>query len=298
VALKSVFSALKKEGYITKDLDLYLLSLNSEENDRAIDVNAPSQIGTCLRSRYYARTGAPLDSNAIDARARRIFDNGSYVHIRLQEYLKKLGKLLMDEVPVYSKEFNIQGHTDGIIRISSNEVAVLEIKSINSKGFSDLKDAKADHKLQGLTYAFCLEERRKFLQKTYPSLEEFEASEKSRKKDYESLYQHLKSGHKYTREQKIEYQVSLHLILDNLLFDVQIPITKVIFLYESKDTQELKEYCILSKDTQSIQTLDKIKEDCAYLNNCVKNVIIPPRCSSSVADSSCRWCSYKTECWN
>ena len=45
MALKSVFNAMKREGYIIKDLDLYLLSLNEEDNDRAIDVNAPSQSG-------------------------------------------------------------------------------------------------------------------------------------------------------------------------------------------------------------------------------------------------------------
>lgn len=83
MALKSVFNAMKREGYIIKDLDLYLLSLNEEDNDRAIDVNAPSQIGKCLRQRFYARTQAERDSNAIDARTRRIFDNGTKTHERL-----------------------------------------------------------------------------------------------------------------------------------------------------------------------------------------------------------------------
>lgn len=50
MSLNSIFNAMKKEGYIIKDLDLYLLSLNGEDNDRAIDVNAPSQIGSCPRA--------------------------------------------------------------------------------------------------------------------------------------------------------------------------------------------------------------------------------------------------------
>ena len=82
MALKSVFNAMKRDGYVVKDLDLYLLSLNGTDNDRAIDVNAPSQIGKCLRQRFYARTGAESNSNAVDARTRRIFDNGTKTHER------------------------------------------------------------------------------------------------------------------------------------------------------------------------------------------------------------------------
>ena len=73
MALKAVFSAMKREGYIVKDLELYLLGLNATDEDRAIDVNAPSQAGVCMRARYYARTGAPKDGASIDARTRRIF---------------------------------------------------------------------------------------------------------------------------------------------------------------------------------------------------------------------------------
>ena len=106
MALKAVFSAMKREGYVIKDLDLYLLSLNATDEDRAIDVNAPSQAGTCMRARYYARTGAPRDFGSVDARTRRIFDNGTKTHERLQEYLLKQGMLLMDEVPVHNYEYN------------------------------------------------------------------------------------------------------------------------------------------------------------------------------------------------
>ena len=149
MALKSVFNAMKREGYVIKDLDLYLLSLNGEDNDRAIDVNAPSQIGGCLRSRYYSRTQASRDTNAVDARTRRIFDNGTKTHERLQQYLEEQGMLLMDEVPVYNATYNIQGHTDGILALGAVEKGVLEIKSINSNGFSNLKTVKEEHRKQG-----------------------------------------------------------------------------------------------------------------------------------------------------
>ena len=45
---------------ITARIDNYLAT-NVEENDRAVDVNSPSQVFKCMRSLYYARTGAESD---------------------------------------------------------------------------------------------------------------------------------------------------------------------------------------------------------------------------------------------
>lgn len=298
MALKSVFNAMKREGYIIKDLDLYLLSLNEEDNDRAIDVNAPSQIGKCLRQRYYARTGATRDSNAVDARTRRIFDNGTKTHERLQQYLAEQGMLLMDEIPVVNDFYNIQGHTDGLLAISKVEKAILEIKSINSNGFSQLKTAKEEHIQQGLSYVYCVEERRKFLHNEYDTYEDFEADRDSLMRSYEKYYQHLKGGNKFTRDEKIWFQCDLHYRMDSILMKTNTPITKVIFLYENKDNQELKEFCVSSKEAKSKDITTQILNDCDWLNECVKKGTVPPRCSSTKSCMDCRFCSFAIECWN
>ena len=298
MALKSVFNAMKREGYVIKDLDLYLLSLNDEDNDRAIDVNAPSQIGKCLRQRFYARTSADRDSNAVDARTRRIFDNGTKTHERLQHYLAEQGMLLMDEIPVLNAEYNIQGHTDGLIAVSKVEKAILEIKSINSNGFSQLKTAKDEHVQQGLSYVYCVEERRKYLRETYANLEEFEAYKEELMEEYALNYQHLKGGRKFTREEKIQFQCELHYKMDYILMQTNTPITKVVFLYENKDNQELKEYCVSSREAKSQEILTGVLDDCANLNDYVANGVVPPRCSSSKSSMECRFCPYSVECWN
>lgn len=297
MSLNNVFSAMKKSGYIIKDLDMYLLGLSAKDNDRAIDVNAPSAVGSCIRSRYYTRMGAESDPYSIDARTRRIFDNGSGVHERLQSYLKKQGMLLMDEVPLVNEDYAIQGHTDGILKLG-NELAILEIKSINSRGFSELKSEKPEHKMQGLVYLFCLEEKRKYLQSTYPTEEEFNASSLSRSMKYASKYSYLKDGSKYTSKEKIKLQVKLCKQADEILYHCKKPVTKVIFLYESKDTQDLKEFCVTSVEPQSKVIMKNILEDFEKLNECVKNKKIPDRCASNKNDNVCRWCNYKTECWN
>lgn len=298
MALKSVFNAMKREGYIIKDLDLYLFSLNEEDNDRAIDVNAPSQIGKCLRQRFYARTQAERDSNAIDARTRRIFDNGTKTHERLQAYLAEQGMLLMDEIPVLNQYYNIQGHTDGLLAISKVEKAILEIKSINSNGFSQLKDAKEEHKQQGLSYVYCVEERRKELHELYPDFESFEADKAKLMKEYAKHYQHLKGGRKHTREEKIQFQCELHYRMDSILMNTKVPITKVIFLYENKDNQELKEYCVSSRDAKSQTVMTEVLGDCAKLNEYVLKGKVPARPYTAKSSMECRFCPYAIECWN
>lgn len=298
MALKAVFSAMKREGYVVKDLDLYLLGLNATDEDRAIDVNAPSQAGVCMRARFYARTGATRDGASIDARTRRIFDNGTKTHERLQEYLLKQGMLLMDEVPVHNYDYNIQGHTDGVLKLSASERGILEIKSINSNGFSSLKGAKEEHRKQGLVYIFCLEERRKYLQATYKTRDSFDKSLSKRMKEYAKLYQHLKDGSKFTREEKIEFQCELHAKMDSILYDTRVPITKAVFLYENKDTQDLKEFTVSSLEASSKNILDEVLKEYSDLNGYVADGEVPDRISRIKSDPACRWCNFRTECWN
>lgn len=298
MSLNKIFTSMKKEGYVVKPLEMYLLSLSAKDSDRALNVNAPSAVGQCLRARYYTRTNAPCDSFSVDARTRRIFDNGTCVHERLQSYLKKQGMLLMDEVPLVNEEYNIQGHTDGILLLDNNELGVLEIKSINSRGFTELKAEKPEHRKQGLVYLYCLEQYRQYLQNTYSTEGDFNKSSTARSMKYYKHYDYLQDGSKYTKEQKIRLQVSLCKRRDELLYHCTKPITKVIFLYESKDTQDLKEYLVTSTEPQSKVLMDEILSEFTELNSAVEEGKIPQRPVASKNDNMCRWCSYKTECWN
>lgn len=295
MALKDMFSAMRKEGLVTGPLEKWLFTQANRPNDRAINVNAPSQAGNCLRANYYMRTQAEGDGS-IDPRTQRIFDNGTHVHLRLQGYLIEMGLLMMDEVPVLEPRLNIQGHTDGLLDLSDDEVAVLEIKSINDNQFQQLKDAKDEHKKQGLIYLYSLEQRRLWLHEHYITEVEFNASYDERHTYFERFYQHMKSGRKYTREQKIENEVMLNLLADNILFHTSKPITKVVFLYENKNNQELKEFVVeLNMTTQPI--LDEVLSGYEELNECVETGTLPPREGSNKTCNTCRWCAYKNECW-
>ena len=294
MALKEMFQAMKKEGYVTAPLDQYLFEQANKPNDRAVNVNAPSQAGKCNRANYYMRKQYEGDGS-IDPRTQRIFDNGTYTHERLQTYLLDMELLFMDEVPLINDEFNIQGHTDGFLNLI-DEVAILEIKSINDNQFGQLRDAKDEHKKQGLVYLYCAEERRKFLHRTYKTVEEFNASWETRYRYFEFHYQHMKGGRKYTREQKIRNEVMLNMLADNILFYTEKPITKVVFLYENKNNQELKEF-VVERNLTTEPILTEVLSDYKYLNECCQDDVLPPREGTSKSCAMCRFCGYKNECF-
>ena len=285
---------MKKDGYVTAPLDRFLFEQANKPNDRAVNVNAPSQAGKCNRANYYMRKQYEGDGS-IDPRTQRIFDNGTYTHERLQSYLIEMELLLMDEVPLINDEYNIHGHTDGFLGFTE-EVAILEIKSINDNQFSQLKDAKEEHKKQGLVYLYCAEERRLWLHEMYETEEEFNASYEERYKYFEEHYQHMQGGRKYTREQKIKNEVMLNMLADNILFHTNKPITKVVFLYENKNNQELKEF-VVERNMTTEPILGEVLSSYDYLNHCCDNDIIPPREGTSKSCNVCRWCSYKNECY-
>lgn len=295
MSLNNLFQSVKQEGYIIKPLDFFLEKQANADNDRAVDVNAPSQAGQCMRHNYYMRKQYDSDGD-IGARTQRIFDNGTYTHERIQNYLLEMNLLICDEVPLLNEEYNIQGHTDGFLDLPEDEVAILEIKSINDNQFNQLKDAKEEHKKQGLIYLYCAEERRQQLRNKYKTLEEFYASQEERAEYYRSKYQHMKGGRKFTREQKIQHEVDLNLICDDILFRTEKPITKVIFLYENKNTQDMKEYCV-ERNTVTEHILTGVLNECQALNEYCEEDELPPREGTSKSCQTCRWCSYKLECW-
>lgn len=299
--LKAVFKNIKTEGYVVKPLDKFLIQ-SQEENDRAINVNSPSQASNCLRRNYYMRTGVTSDGS-IEPRTQRIFDNGTHVHLRLQEYLLKCGVLVMDEVPCIDEEYNIQGHTDGYLTLSPPSVSkgvtqytnigILEIKSINDNQFNQLKDAKPEHKEQAMVYLHCSEKRRQYLRNKYKNKMEFDLSRKERVEYFKSRYTHLKDGSKYTKEEKLDMQIKLNLQADKILFNTIRPITKVVFLYENKNTQDLKEFVV----EHDKELMDNILERYAKLNKCIDSEEVPDREGTSKSCTTCRWCSWTIECW-
>ncbi len=105
----------------------------------------------CLRYLYYSYLGLKQE---IDAKTSRIFDNGHAVHNRLQSYLEAIGVLKEREYKVWNDEYRICGRCDGIVELQGKR-GVLEIKSINSKGFAGYLPKK-EHVVQTMMYTYFL----------------------------------------------------------------------------------------------------------------------------------------------
>lgn len=297
MALKKVLNTLKSDGYIIKKLDQYLFSMNDKDGDRRWDINSPSSAGACARGIVYSRLGIEADVNNVDARTRRIFDNGTFTHIRLQEYMLANGLLAMDEVPVFDDDLQMQGHTDGLLNLSKYELGILEIKSINDSGFKALVDAKEEHKQQAQSYMYCLENRRKFMREQCATEEELNKYLKSKAyvKFIRDHYKHLVDGNKYTAEEKFQFKLECHQKADRILWNCARPINKMVFLYENKNDQDFKEYTVKWND----ETIEEMKEKLTYVNKHVAEKKIPPRpeLAKNKSCQHCRWCRFRTECW-
>ena len=276
--LKSINKTPIKKSFLIPAIE-NVLSKKVVGKDRNHGWNSPSGISNCSRLSYFMRKNLNPDKISNEPRLQRIFDNGTHVHIRLQEYLLKSGVLLADEAPLFNIEHRIMGTTDGLL-LDGDTLAVLEIKSINAYGFNLLKDAKEEHKLQASIYLYCLNElRNEILRGKREQLEE---------SYLEKLESFITSDLKHSKEEKIESQMKSFSNTLDLLEKYPKPLKKVIFLYESKDTQELKEFEFLGANKEAKVALDKFDA----LNIAVDNDIVPAKEKSF----NCNSCRYRETC--
>jgi len=295
LSLKKLFNVMKNEGVVIPAIDKYLLTVG-EDSDRGHGWNSPSGVSSCPLSQFYNRKGEKRDG-ALEPRTRRIFNNGTGVHERLQEYMMKSGILLMDEVPVWDRDLMILGHTDGLIKLNKFSLAVLEIKSINSNGYTKLIDAKDDHKEQAQVYMMALEKLRCELHSNCVNQKAFEKYRKKLLNDLKKLLVTLVTeGRKYTKEQKIQHQLDTMGQALDILWGCSKPIEDMIFLYENKDNQDLKEFRV-KWDKDLVADLVERYE---YVNEHIEADTAPPRPVEATGKSSthCRWCQYKLKCWH
>lgn len=125
--------------------------------DRLQKIPRPSKGGTfypsivsspCDRYVYLAFNGL-MPPSPIAANVRRIFDCGDYLGYRFSKYFKEMGMLVAEEQPTKFASPPISGRYDFLIQHEVYGQTIVELKSINDKGFKALiTDPKTDHYLQ------------------------------------------------------------------------------------------------------------------------------------------------------
>ena len=90
-----------------------------------------------------------LPTSPIPANVRRIFDCGDYLGYRYSKYFKDMNIWIAEEKSVFLADPPIAGRYDFLIQHEVYGKTVVELKSINDKGFKQLiSEPKTDHYLQ------------------------------------------------------------------------------------------------------------------------------------------------------
>ena len=129
-----------------KVLDEYLKGKMSPHRGQ---VFYPSALGSTCDKYLYASFNGLLPWEDLDPRVKRIFDTGSSLEERMNKYFTKMNILIAREQPLKLASPPISGRLDFIIAHPTKGEAVLELKSINDRGFNELKGSpKHDHFIQ------------------------------------------------------------------------------------------------------------------------------------------------------
>jgi hypothetical protein len=137
---------------LIKAIDNYLE--NRRRDERPINCFHPSSLHKSARELYHHYLHGDIGEE-FAPKILRVFDNGHAVHRRLLGYLEEIGVLKESEASVQNEEYEIVGNADGIIMIEGQR-GVLEIKSMNSRGFYGAYEPKPEHLVQINIYMFCL----------------------------------------------------------------------------------------------------------------------------------------------
>ena len=131
-----------QDKWLLKALDTYL---TGSQRPARSGVFYPSSLGSpCDRFLYNSYHGL-VEEQIIDSKTRRIFDCGDYLGYRYEKYFEKMGILLGTEIAIKSDNPPISGRLDFLIKRNQTNAAIVELKSINQRGFKALVKPKDDH---------------------------------------------------------------------------------------------------------------------------------------------------------
>jgi hypothetical protein len=136
--------------YSMRAMEFAYAQLNKADRERKGTISA-SSLGECKRYQQFTFIGMPRLKP--DAKNMAKMQNGSFMHLRWQMEGLTEGWLRHAEVAVKSDAYHLMGTMDGVLYDSS----ILELKSINSNGFSRVSTfgPLVPHLYQMATYMLC-----------------------------------------------------------------------------------------------------------------------------------------------
>ena len=138
-----------QDRWLVKSFDQ---ALRQEQRPARKGVFYPSALGSSCQRHLYNCYNGLVHTETISAVSRRIFDCGDYLGYRYEKYFEKMGILLGTELHITSELPPISGRLDFLINHEEKGATIVELKSINSKGFDDLTKPKPEHTIQTQIY--------------------------------------------------------------------------------------------------------------------------------------------------
>lgn len=110
-----------------------------------------SEAGKCDRSIFYGFKNKE-SNKPMDARVKRILENGDYVHARYLKIFAEMGILVAAEITPQQTDL-IHGRADAIIT-DGKQNYIVDIKSISQWGYTPLLKPKEEHEIQLMMYMY------------------------------------------------------------------------------------------------------------------------------------------------
>ena len=155
--IKAIMETRNPKQWLEGAIDNYLETKPVEQ--RIGSHFHPSSAGKCPRSIQLTMAGVLKSQH--EARVLRIFDTGTDMHNKYGSYFDKMGILVSKEADVFYERDGvvIKGNCDYVIKDDTNRPHILELKSINTRGFNELymkNVPQINHFLQWNIYSGCL----------------------------------------------------------------------------------------------------------------------------------------------
>lgn len=325
ISLDTVFQNIRSaEEVIVPYIDEALLSLNEDEAYRDVQYGAKyipgihaSQVAgeRCVRRLYWVATRRYMEienweeyvkiSNFIGAQLRRIFENGSDVHTRIQRYLTISGKHLLGTYRHYCKGFFDKATPYGLLKIPFKNV----MKGDVSLDFGMTADQFLSKAIEDeFTCVKCGEQLQKktalYYEETSFLIPELHLSGK-----VDGVLQ-LEDGSKALLEIKSINRDNFQSLLTPLpkhieqthIYMLALGLDKVVFLYECKDNQVLKEYVIPRNE----EIIKEYKSVFSLVADAISTNTLPAKIDAGkefeennrkTYPSECTDCEYRVLCW-
>lgn len=117
----------------------------------------PSVLGNPCDRFLYLHYRGMLPEQDISSQLQRIFDHGNVTQDRYKRYFQKMKLLVADEIRVIIDHPPIKGRADLLLKIPDSGDYLVEVKTINDRGFSALNGPKDEHRVQLQIYLNILE---------------------------------------------------------------------------------------------------------------------------------------------